>query len=132
MRLVTLLFILLLMAACHEKHDARLDGLEELMATAPDSALNFLQELPESTMTTDFDKARYAMLLMMAKDKCYMPLQPDSMLLWANEVFHKRMDLKNEMKSRYYSGLAFRHVQDYRQALWEALNAIDLSHEAHS
>lgn len=130
MRFITLIIIVLLMAACHEKHDTRLDGLEELMATAPDSALNILEELHESTLTTDFDKARYAMLLMMAKDKCYIPLQPDSALLRANEVFHKRKDLKNEMKSRYYAGLAYTYVMDYRQALWEALNAIDLSHEA--
>lgn len=127
---IILIFVMLLAAACHEKHDARLDGLEELMATAPDSALTILEELPESTLVTDFDKARHAMLLMMAKDKCYLPLQPDSNLLWANEVFHRRKDIRNEMKSRYYAGLAYRHIGEYRDALWEALNAIDLSHEA--
>ena len=127
---IILIFIVLLVAACHEKHDSRLDGLEELMATAPDSALTILEELPESTLATDFDKARHAMLLMMAKDKYYLPLQPDSNLLWANEVFHQRKDIRNEMKSRYYAGLAYRHIGEYRDALWEALNAIDLSHEA--
>ncbi|MDE5880671.1 MAG: hypothetical protein K2H60_02980, partial [Muribaculaceae bacterium] len=59
-----------------------------------------------------------------------LPLQPDSALNQATEYFHKKKDLLNETKARYYAGLAERHVGNYQQAIWETLNAIDRAHEA--
>ncbi len=132
MRILTIIMALFLLISvgCREKHDVRLDGLEDLMKTEPDSALAILESFGDSTFAEDFDRARYAMLLMMTRDKCYLPLEPDSTLLWANGIFHTRNDKYNEERSRYYAGLAFRHAGEYRSALWEALNAIDVAESA--
>lgn len=123
-------FIIFLLAGCREKNDPRLDLWEQQMSIAPDSILTLLETTEVSSLSTDYDRARYPLLLMMARDKCYLPLQPDTALKEATDYFHKTKDLLNETKARYYSGLAERHVGNNQQAIWETLNAIDRAHEA--
>ncbi len=130
LRLLTYISLVVLLAACKENNDPRLDLWEAQMVNAPDSILTILEATDPSTLTTDHDRARYPLLLMMARDKCYLPLQPDSALNQATEYFHKKKDPLNEAKARYYAGLAERHVSNYQQAIWETLNAIDRAHEA--
>ncbi|MDE6335612.1 MAG: hypothetical protein K2L34_03480, partial [Muribaculaceae bacterium] len=129
-RFIICAILVFLLAACKEKNDPRLDLWEDQMLSAPDSILTLLEATDPSELSTDYDYARYPLLLMMARDKCYLPLQPDSALNKATEYFHKKKDLLNETKARYYAGLAERHVGNYQQAIWETLNAIDRAHEA--
>ncbi|MDE6769102.1 MAG: hypothetical protein K2J78_05175 [Muribaculaceae bacterium] len=129
-RIIIYILLVVLLAACKEKNDPRLDLWEEQMLSAPDSILTVLEDTDPAALSTDYDRARYPLLLMMARDKCYLPLQPDSALNQATEYFHKKKDLLNEAKARYYAGLAERHAGNYQQAIWETLNAIDRAHEA--
>lgn len=129
-RIIIYTLLVLLLAACKEKNDLRLDIWEEEMLSTPDSILTILEHTDPSAFSTDYDRARYPLLLMMARDKCYLPLQPDSALNKSTEYFHKKKDLLNETKARYYAGLAERHVGNHQQGIWETLNAIDRAHEA--
>ena len=129
-RIIIYTLLVVLLAACKEDNDPRLDLWEEQMLSAPDSILTVLEDTDPAALSTDYDRARYPLLLMMARDKCYLSLQPDSALNKATEYFHKKKDLLNETKARYYAGLAERHVGNYQQAIWETLNAIDRAHEA--
>ncbi len=129
-RLLLFIFLTLILAGCKQENDPRLDLWEQEMATAPDSVRQIIEATDVSSLSTDYDRARYSLLRMMARDKCYLPLKPDSALNEAAEYFHKRKDLLNETKARYYAGLAERHVHNYQKALWETLQAIDRAHES--
>lgn len=129
-QIFTILLTLILLTGCHKENDSRLDMWEETLSYSPDSIRMIIESTDVATFSTDYDRARYPLLLMMARDKCYLPLKPDSALKNAAEYFHNKKDLLNEIKARYYAGLAERHVSNYQQALWETLNAIDRAHEA--
>ena len=121
---------MLLLSGCQEKHDPLFDQLESRVSDNPDSVRTVLESIDPSEIQNDFDRSRHAILLMMARDKCYLSLHPDSTLNKASEYFHITKDPLNEAKARYYAGLAERHVKNYQQAIWEALHAIDRAHEA--
>lgn len=121
---------MLLLSGCQEKHDPLFDQLESRISDNPDSVRTVLENIDASELQDDFDRSRHAILLMMARDKCYLSLHPDSTLNKASEYFHITKDPLNEAKARYYAGLAERHVNNYQQAIREALHAIDRAHEA--
>ena len=129
-RIVVYLIFLLLLVGCGEKHDPVFDQLEERVSDNPDSVCTVLEEMDVAVIPSEFDRSRHAMLLMMARHKCRQDLQPDSNLYKAAKYFHKKKDLLNEAKARYYAGVAECEVGNNQGAIREALQAIDRSHEA--
>ncbi|MDE6083880.1 MAG: hypothetical protein K2G11_05285, partial [Muribaculaceae bacterium] len=51
-------------------------------------------------------------------------------LSMAVECFHRKKDILNEAKARYYSGVISRRAGNYQDAMWEVMNAIDLTEQA--
>ena len=78
-----ILTILLLLActACYRstRHvTEHLSQAEELIWTAPDSALHLLESISASRHLTGKEQADYALLLSLAQYRCYIPVSSDS------------------------------------------------------
>ena len=85
-----ILTILLLLActACYRstRHvTEHLSQAEELIWTAPDSALHLLESISASRHLTGKEQADYALLLSLAQYRCYIPVSSDSLINLAIE-----------------------------------------------
>ena len=87
-----ILTILLLLActACYRstRHvTEHLSQAEELIWTAPDSALHLLESISASRHLTGKEQADYALLLSLAQYRCYIPVSSDSLINLAIEYY---------------------------------------------
>ncbi len=120
--------LFLLLSACTHQHPqhTRLTQADSLMDTRPDSALTLLQDIEPQTLGSDKLKARYALLLARARNKCYEPLLPcDSLLDFALQ-YYKRPSPARAM-ALLYKGRLLDEMQQTEAAtrtLQEALSII--------
>ena len=77
-----LLLALLSFGSCNKpKHTAEaLCRAEALMYTSPDSALQMLEAIPDPELLTGETQADYALLLSLARYRCYVPATSDSLI----------------------------------------------------
>ena len=92
-----ILTILLLLActACYRstRHvTEHLSQAEELIWTAPDSALHLLESISASRHLTGKEQADYALLLSLAQYRCYIPVSSDSLINLAIEYYKDKND----------------------------------------
>ena len=130
---VILFLAILAIGGCgkrHARHDSRLVISDSIMNRRPASVLMELRKIDPSGLPDDHDRALHTLLLTMARAKCYETVLPDSALIAAAECFHREKDILNEAKARYYAGWTLCQASDYQGAIWQALHAIDLTHEA--
>lgn len=105
----------------------KMDVAERIVAERPDSALSVLLDLDERTIKDTEDKARYNLLLAIAYDKNWMPIENESGLEDAAAFFSKDTDSRYYMLSQYYLG-AMRmnkgiETRDYLDCLCNFLNS---------
>ena len=92
-----ILTILLLLACTACDRSARhvtehLSQAEELIWTAPDSALHLLESISASRHLTGKEQADYALLLSLAQYRCYIPVSSDSLINLAIEYYKDKND----------------------------------------
>ena len=112
-----------------------MDVAETQMKSSPDSSLSLLYSISEEGIRLPHQKARYSLLKVMAKDKCYLEVSQDTSIRVAYQWYGRHGSLKERMLSAYYMGvvsqqggnlteaiLAFReaeplaeNLEDYRQ-----------------
>ena len=94
---------MLLAGGCH-RHDAFFQSVEDLMVTAPDSALALVENFRPSGRA---EKARRALLIAKAKNKAYIDIADDSLIETAVDYYRGHND-SLEVQALYYSA-CFRH-----------------------
>ena len=104
-----ILTILLLLActACYRstRHvTEHLSQAEELIWTAPDSALHLLESISASRHLTGKEQADYALLLSLAQYRCYIPLSSDSLINLAIEYYKDKNDADKKGAAFYVKG----------------------------
>ena len=137
-----ILYICLLAAvftACGGRRDVerRLDEADAVMNCAPDSALTLLEAMCCDSLGGG-QRARYALLLTKATDKCYKPVEDDSLISFAAEYYAGRGD-SLEAQSLFYLGYynAEKRISDkalvlFSRAYETALAAHDIFYAAMS
>ena len=95
-----ILFLALVMSTC-SRQPADLVKAEQLMETAPDSALHILQNIPPDVLQNPSDKALHGLLMFQALDKNYMTLQPDTLINFSIHYFEQHAD-KRLLGSAYF------------------------------
>ncbi|MEI6754270.1 MAG: hypothetical protein WCK78_14030 [Paludibacter sp.] len=120
-----LLFSIFLLYSC-SLQPRELTAAEQLMETAPDSALHILQKFHYDKYILDKNKAWYGVLLMQALDKKLLPLQPDSMIDFSVQYYEKHSDNLLLAKAYYYKGRSYIRKLQYDQATSYFLKSIDL------
>jgi len=98
---------------------------EQLMEAHPDSALHILQKLHPEKYNSDANRALYGILLFQALDKNYMSMQPDSLINYSIDYYQKQKDEKHLAIAYFYNGRKFYYKNNYQEATYEYLKAID-------
>lgn len=86
-----------------------LSQAEELIWTAPDSALHILESIPTSRHLIGKEQADYVLLLSLAQYRCYIPVSSDSSMIdLAVEYYKDKNDADKKGKALYIKGCVWK------------------------
>mgnify|MGYP000443073148 FL=1 len=120
------LTIILLLACTACDRSARhvtehLSQAEELIWTAPDSALHILESIPTSRHLIGKEQADYVLLLSLAQYRCYIPVSSDSSMIdLAVEYYKDKNDADKKGAAFYVKGCI---LEEYSKDIPNALLA---------
>lgn len=113
---LTFFIVLLLLSSClHYAAAPEFDRAERLMEEHPDSALALLNTMIISNDAES--QARYALLLSQARDKNYIDVTDDSLILLAVNYYEKRNDLYRLMLSYFYHARVLYNKESFARSL---------------
>ena len=118
-QILPICLFLLLMTGCKERPEvsATLDRAEELMESAPDSALTLLQTLDTETFLKRSTHARHALLYTQAQDKNYIDETNDSLINIAVDHYRHHGDMRSRFLSLYYKGRVLVNSENHLKAM---------------
>ena len=128
MKLLPLVILILVVSAllsgCGSgKYDERLLKAEELMDNRPDSSLHILDSLNPVALRQERDKALYALLLTMARDKNHLDPGNDSLISTAVDYFSQNKDEERLARAYHYRGRIHQLKTNYSDALLDFYRA---------
>lgn len=125
MRQILTFVLILCLASCTESRQARtiLHNAEMCMPNAPDSALALVRGISGQSLLTKKFRARHALLLSMAQDKCYFDVTEDSTIVVAYEYYRYHGSKHERLLASYYFGVIRENAKEY-------INAALAFHEA--
>ena len=107
--------VLSVFTGCADKREVLLKA-ESVMFEQPDSALSLLNGIDSRSLKTKQTRAKYALLLSQAKDKCFIDETNDSLINIAVSYYKERGCSSDRMKSYYYLGRVHYNAGLYPQA----------------
>ena len=109
---IILLLAFVVGAACSGRRGQGLllDKADSLMAVKPDSALCLLEHLPVRSLHTEEERARYALLLTEARDRCYVVQTDDSLIRSAVDYYDAEGDVGMRARAYYRWGSVLRRA----------------------
>jgi len=117
--------VILFTTSCSRTND-RLLQAEQLVETAPDSAMTILNKYSYNKLS-DKDKALYGLVYMQVRDKKFLSLEPDSLLDFSlNYYLQKHDDHERLAVCYYYRGKGHKNNQNYVRAIECFLYSCDL------
>ena len=125
------LICFLVLISCTENQRVRtaLNQAESCLSTAPDSALALVQGIDEQSLSTKGLRARHALLLTMALDKCYFDVSEDSTIRVAYDYYKYHGSKRNRLLSIYYLGVVQQNGGEYINAALSFREAEPLAEE---
>ncbi len=112
-----------------EKNREMMNSVEQLMEAAPDSALNLLYTIDETTLTTRKEQARFSLLHSMLLDKKCIDLTTDSVIRPAMEYYSRNGEAKDRAKMYYYLGRIYENAKRTKDAVKAFVQAEKLTEE---
>lgn len=94
-----------------------LNEAENVMNQNPDSALTILSGIDKSSITSDVEKARYALLLSQALDKNYIDTTSFDVLQPAIDYYFEKGTPDEKLTTLYYQGRIFQNRKDLNSAM---------------
>ena len=95
---------LLFLFSCGREYSRVMDSAEAQMMQAPDSALALMQSITAKDLPTRGLRARHALLLTMAKNKCYQDISGDTTVRMSYDWYQRHGSTRYKMLSSYYLG----------------------------
>lgn len=116
---VLLLSIIITAVGCvgHSEVWEKLDVVEQLMETKPDSALVLLDRVKVSDFSSNEEVARYALLKSIALDKNYIDTTTFDILQPAIDYYLKHGSPDEKLKTYYYQGRIYQNQGDNDSAI---------------
>lgn len=129
---IILLLAFVVGAACSGRRGQGLllDKADSLVTVKPDSALCLLEHLPVRSLHTEEERARYALLLTEARDRCYVVQTDDSLIRTAVDYYDAQGDAGMRARAYYRWGSVLRDKKEQARAVEKYLEAVDLAGEA--
>lgn len=118
MRHIILLTCIFISMSCTESRQVRavFNQAESYMTTAPDSALALVHGIEGKTLPTKSLRARHALLLTMAQDKCYIDVAEDSTIRVAYDYYQRHGNKRERLWATYYLGIISQNAKEYINA----------------
>ena len=102
---VIIILALFCLFSCGREYSGIMDSAEAQMMQVPDSALALMKGIVAEDLPTRGQRARHALLLTMAKDKCYQDISGDTTIRMSYEWYQHHGSKRYKMLSSYYLGL---------------------------
>lgn len=118
--------------SCTEtKERTQLQRIEKMMDGNPDadSAMMLLQGISPKCLSSEADRAYYALLFSQAKDKTDETVTDDSLISIAVKYYSRGNDTYYNMLSQYYLGRIKFNAEDYPQSIVAMFKALDCATE---
>ena len=114
---------LILMFSCSSPVGHSLDRAERCMQDHPDSAYSTLASIPSTQLKGKKEQARYALLMSMAMDKCYIDVAEDSLISVASRYYRRHGSATQRMLADYYLGRVLKNGGEDTEAAFQFLKA---------
>lgn len=121
--LSSFIFVILYSSCSFQPNELKI--AEELMESAPDSALHILQNLSPDNYSSDENRALYGLLMVQALDKKMLPLKPDSLLDFSIAYYQNYPDNDRLATCYLYQGRIYKYNFQYEKAVNCYLKALD-------
>ena len=116
--------LLLLLVSCSQIPNELITA-EQLLETAPDSALHILQRINPAQYKNDEHKALYGLLYIHALDNKFLPLKPDSLLDFSIDYYQKHTN-KDRLAACYlFKGRSCKAALEYEKAMEYYMKGLD-------
>ena len=102
-----------------------MDRAESLMESAPDSAMTILDSISLGALSSQKDKARYALLKSMALDKNYIDATSFDLLQPAIDYYLKQGSPDEKLRTLYYQGRIYQNMEEDEEAMKSFLQATE-------
>ena len=117
------IFLIILASCTRQNVSISLAEIENMVYESPDSALQILRTIPTESLSTDYLRAEYSLLMATALDKNYIDVCNDSLAMTAVQYYSKKPAGMKLARSLYYLGLSYYYSGDYNQAILEFTKA---------
>ena len=125
-KLITIISLIFFCSSCSKSDNEIvpiLDTAESCMEQHPDSSLIILNSINLNEISTKANKARYALLKLIALDKNYIDVTDDSLTSIAVAYYGKHGDADERLKAYLYNGRVYENAKDYERAMSNYLYA---------
>ena len=102
-----------------------MDRAESLMESAPDSAMTILDSISLGSLSSQKDKAPYALLKSMALDKNYIDATSFDLLQPAIDYYLKQGSPDEKLRTLYYQGRIYQNMEEDEEAMKSFLQATE-------
>ena len=126
-RIITCFLILLAAVSC-TRHDSRLAAADSIMESAPETALEQLQQIQPSALSED-DYAYYALLYTQAQDKCDVINTSDSLISVAYQKYINDGSKNLKMRAYFYNAVVSFYKSDFKSSMKDAIASYDIAKE---
>lgn len=129
--LSTITFIsLLIFGGCGESENMKMmDRVDNIIESAPDSALQMLESINVGSIAPRKEKARYALLKSMAYDKNYIDTISFEVIQPAIDYYLKKGTPDEKLRTLYYQGRIFQNRHEDEEAMKCFIKATELKNE---
>lgn len=124
LRIFYLLFAVILFTTSCSRTNDRLLQAEQLIETAPDSAMAILNKYSYNKLS-DKDKALYGLVYIQVRDKKFLSLEPDSFLNFSMNYYQKRPESDYLSTTLLYIGRKYKYNLMYDKATEYYIKAFD-------
>ena len=136
-RCIFLLGVVMWVACCcdgpgkdeRERNRQVMDRVEQMTKSAPDSALQLLYTIDESTLGKRKERARFSLLHSIVLDKNYFDLTTDSVIRPAMEYYSRNGKREDRAKMYYYLGRIYENAKRTKDAVEAFIQAEKLAGE---
>ena len=134
-RCIFLLGVVMWVACCcdgpgkdeRERNRQVMDRVEQMTKSAPDSALQLLYTIDESTLGKRKERARFSLLHSIVLDKNYFDLTTDSVIRPAMEYYSRNGKREDRAKMYYYLGRIYENAKRTKDAVKAFIQAEKLA-----
>lgn len=127
--LISILLLFLLLPSCNPFKTAteRMDRAENAIETAPEQALASLDSIRRITLITAPRRARFALLMAMTLDKCYIDTTDLNLIMPAVRYYTRKGSPDEKMRTYFYMGNIERNAGNRESAMADYIIADESS-----